>query len=188
MPILLSSSPGPNKSCCFQREPPEGCEKVRFWEETRYARYTSDRIFTAFFPLKCSEKCQLCQRRSLTRCIPTAHVKILLLQSISHLHLQVLTFNDTDLLGSLHTGGWWILFSCLLSANVLQSLCCLWSWWWCTHSLFYWMNQLLFFPRNQISNRFHWVLLRQLFTVVTTYPLPAVSTNSWLSSISFVSD
>ncbi|TNN03875.1 protein FAM117A-like isoform X1 [Takifugu flavidus] len=34
MPILLSSSPGPNKSCCFQREPPEGCEKVRFWEET----------------------------------------------------------------------------------------------------------------------------------------------------------
>uniref|UniRef100_A0A3B5KMU5 Family with sequence similarity 117 member Ab n=1 Tax=Takifugu rubripes TaxID=31033 RepID=A0A3B5KMU5_TAKRU len=36
MPILLSSSPGPNKSCCFQREPPEGCEKVRFWEETRY--------------------------------------------------------------------------------------------------------------------------------------------------------
>ncbi|KAM9336783.1 protein FAM117A-like [Symphorus nematophorus] len=34
LPLLLSSSPGPNKSCCFQREPPEGCEKVRVWEET----------------------------------------------------------------------------------------------------------------------------------------------------------
>lgn len=32
--VLMSSSPGPNKSCCFQREPPEGCEKVRVWEET----------------------------------------------------------------------------------------------------------------------------------------------------------
>ncbi|KAM4716036.1 protein FAM117A-like [Anableps anableps] len=29
----ISSSPGMNKSFCFQREPPEGCEKVRFWEE-----------------------------------------------------------------------------------------------------------------------------------------------------------
>lgn len=36
LPLLISSSPGPNKSCCFQREPPEGCEKVRVWEETRY--------------------------------------------------------------------------------------------------------------------------------------------------------
>ncbi|XP_039990333.1 protein FAM117A-like [Xiphias gladius] len=34
VPLLISSSPGPNKSCCFQREPPEGCEKVRAWEET----------------------------------------------------------------------------------------------------------------------------------------------------------
>ncbi|KAK2820371.1 hypothetical protein Q5P01_023330 [Channa striata] len=34
LPLLISSSPGPNKSCCFQREPPEGCEKVRVWEET----------------------------------------------------------------------------------------------------------------------------------------------------------
>ncbi|XP_074520204.1 protein FAM117A-like [Halichoeres trimaculatus] len=33
MPLLMSSSPGPNKSCCFQREPPEGCEKVKVWEE-----------------------------------------------------------------------------------------------------------------------------------------------------------
>lgn len=32
-PLLMSSSPGPNKSFCFQREPPEGCEKVRVWEE-----------------------------------------------------------------------------------------------------------------------------------------------------------
>lgn len=36
LPLLISSSPGPNKSCCFQREPPEGCEKIRVWEETRY--------------------------------------------------------------------------------------------------------------------------------------------------------
>ncbi|XP_026207839.1 protein FAM117A-like [Anabas testudineus] len=34
LPLLISSSPGPNKSCCFQREPPEGCEKVRVCEET----------------------------------------------------------------------------------------------------------------------------------------------------------
>lgn len=34
LPLLMSTSPGPNKSCCFQREPPEGCEKVRVWEET----------------------------------------------------------------------------------------------------------------------------------------------------------
>ncbi|CAG12647.1 unnamed protein product, partial [Tetraodon nigroviridis] len=34
MQLLLSSSPGPNKSSCFQREPPEGCERVRVWEET----------------------------------------------------------------------------------------------------------------------------------------------------------
>ncbi|CAB1312123.1 unnamed protein product [Coregonus sp. 'balchen'] len=33
-PLLLSSSPRPNKSYCFQREPPEGCEKVRVCEET----------------------------------------------------------------------------------------------------------------------------------------------------------
>lgn len=33
VPLLVSSSPGPNKSCCFQREPPEGCEKVKVWEE-----------------------------------------------------------------------------------------------------------------------------------------------------------
>ncbi|KAM7381716.1 hypothetical protein PAMA_012519 [Pampus argenteus] len=33
LPLLISSSPGPNKSCCFQREPPEGCEKIRVWEE-----------------------------------------------------------------------------------------------------------------------------------------------------------
>lgn len=147
MPILLSSSPGPNKSCCFQREPPEGCEKVRVWEETRYARYTSDRTFTAF---KCCEKCQLCQRHSLTRCIPAAHANILLLRSISHLHFhKVLASNDTDLLGSLHTCGWWTLFSCLLSANFFQSLCCLWPWWGCTHSLFCWMNQLLFFQETR---------------------------------------
>nr|XP_020495082.1 protein FAM117A-like [Labrus bergylta] len=37
LPLLMSSSPGPNKSCCFQREPPEGCEKVRVWEETSHS-------------------------------------------------------------------------------------------------------------------------------------------------------
>ncbi|TMS22633.1 Protein FAM117A [Larimichthys crocea] len=44
LPLLLSSSPGPNKSCCFQREPPEGCEKVRVWEETS----TPDQLKPAF--------------------------------------------------------------------------------------------------------------------------------------------
>ncbi|XP_034049503.1 protein FAM117A-like isoform X2 [Thalassophryne amazonica] len=34
-PLQTASSPRPNKSYCFQREPPEGCEKVRVWEETR---------------------------------------------------------------------------------------------------------------------------------------------------------
>nr|XP_046233709.1 protein FAM117A [Scatophagus argus] len=38
LPLLMSTSPGPNKSCCFQREPPEGCEKVRVWEETSTPR------------------------------------------------------------------------------------------------------------------------------------------------------
>ncbi|XP_033466521.1 protein FAM117A-like [Epinephelus lanceolatus] len=38
LPLPMSSSPGPNKSCCFQREPPEGCEKVRVWEETSTPR------------------------------------------------------------------------------------------------------------------------------------------------------
>ncbi|KAM7370860.1 hypothetical protein PAMP_010374 [Pampus punctatissimus] len=38
LPLLISSSPGPNKSCCFQREPPEGCEKIRVWEETSIPR------------------------------------------------------------------------------------------------------------------------------------------------------
>ncbi|KAG9350057.1 hypothetical protein JZ751_026410 [Albula glossodonta] len=32
-PLELSSSPRPNKSYSFQREPPEGCEKVRVCEE-----------------------------------------------------------------------------------------------------------------------------------------------------------
>ncbi|XP_038154762.1 protein FAM117A-like isoform X1 [Cyprinodon tularosa] len=33
LPPQISTSPGLNKSFCFQREPPEGCEKVRVWEE-----------------------------------------------------------------------------------------------------------------------------------------------------------
>ncbi|XP_036409445.1 protein FAM117A-like [Megalops cyprinoides] len=32
-PLLLSSSPRPNKTYTFQREPPEGCERVRVCEE-----------------------------------------------------------------------------------------------------------------------------------------------------------
>ncbi|MBN3296514.1 F117A protein, partial [Amia calva] len=32
--LLLSSSPRPNKTCSFQREPPEGCERVRVCEES----------------------------------------------------------------------------------------------------------------------------------------------------------
>ncbi|XP_056153753.1 protein FAM117A-like isoform X1 [Lampris incognitus] len=37
-PPVLSSSPRPNKSLCFLREPPEGCEKVRVWEEVSTPR------------------------------------------------------------------------------------------------------------------------------------------------------
>lgn len=39
LPLLISSSPGLNKSFCFQREPPEGCEKVKVWEETSTMSY-----------------------------------------------------------------------------------------------------------------------------------------------------
>lgn len=31
--FLPAYSPRPNKTYAFQREPPEGCEKVRVWEE-----------------------------------------------------------------------------------------------------------------------------------------------------------
>lgn len=31
--FLPSCSPRPNKTYAFQREPPEGCEKVRVWDE-----------------------------------------------------------------------------------------------------------------------------------------------------------
>ncbi|XP_051771110.1 protein FAM117A [Ctenopharyngodon idella] len=31
--LMLSSSPRPNKTYCFQRDPPEGCERVRVCEE-----------------------------------------------------------------------------------------------------------------------------------------------------------
>lgn len=34
LPLLMSSSPGPNNTFCFKRDPPEGCEKVRVSEET----------------------------------------------------------------------------------------------------------------------------------------------------------
>ncbi|XP_066522763.1 protein FAM117A-like [Hoplias malabaricus] len=41
--LLLSCSPRPNKSYCFQREPPEGCERVRVCEEniSLYKDYSS---------------------------------------------------------------------------------------------------------------------------------------------------
>ncbi|XP_063076826.1 protein FAM117A-like [Engraulis encrasicolus] len=39
-PVLLSSSPLPNKSVCFQREPPEGCEKVPVCEEVLSSNVT----------------------------------------------------------------------------------------------------------------------------------------------------
>lgn len=50
LPLLISSSPGPNKSCCFQREPPEGCEKVKVWEEIRYLSYLLN-VFTFYLKL-----------------------------------------------------------------------------------------------------------------------------------------
>ncbi|KAM4623325.1 protein FAM117A-like [Polymixia lowei] len=37
-PALLSSSPRPNNTYCFQREPPEGCERVRVCDESSAAR------------------------------------------------------------------------------------------------------------------------------------------------------
>ncbi|KAK9530407.1 hypothetical protein VZT92_011909 [Zoarces viviparus] len=47
LPLLMSSSPGPNKSCCFQREPPEGCEKIRVWEETSTPRQHKPALFSS---------------------------------------------------------------------------------------------------------------------------------------------
>ncbi|XP_022599284.1 protein FAM117A-like [Seriola dumerili] len=47
LPLLISSSPGPNKSCCFQREPPEGCEKVRVWEETSTPRQSKPALISS---------------------------------------------------------------------------------------------------------------------------------------------
>ena len=32
----FASSPKPNNSYMFKREPPEGCEKIKAFEETRY--------------------------------------------------------------------------------------------------------------------------------------------------------
>ncbi|CAN9509223.1 unnamed protein product [Ophioblennius macclurei] len=34
-PSELNSSPEPNTSCCFHRDPPEGCEKVTAWEDVK---------------------------------------------------------------------------------------------------------------------------------------------------------
>ncbi|XP_074475317.1 protein FAM117A-like isoform X2 [Sebastes fasciatus] len=50
LPMLMSSSPGPNKSCCFQREPPEGCEKVRVWEETSTPRQPKPALIISSCP------------------------------------------------------------------------------------------------------------------------------------------
>ncbi|XP_037611775.1 protein FAM117A-like [Sebastes umbrosus] len=50
LPLLMSSSPGPNKSCCFQREPPEGCEKVRVWEETSTPRQPKPALIISSCP------------------------------------------------------------------------------------------------------------------------------------------
>lgn len=47
LPLLISSSPGLNKSFCFQREPPEGCEKVRVWEETSTMDYLKPAVIAS---------------------------------------------------------------------------------------------------------------------------------------------
>ncbi|XP_013869400.1 glucocorticoid-induced transcript 1 protein [Austrofundulus limnaeus] len=47
LPPLISSSPGLNKSCCFQREPPEGCEKVRVWEELSTPRQEKQTLISS---------------------------------------------------------------------------------------------------------------------------------------------
>lgn len=35
----FASSPKPNNSYMFKREPPEGCEKIKAFEEMRYAPF-----------------------------------------------------------------------------------------------------------------------------------------------------
>lgn len=47
LPLLISSSPGLNKSFSFQREPPEGCEKVRVWEETSTVDYLKPAVIAS---------------------------------------------------------------------------------------------------------------------------------------------
>lgn len=47
LPLLISSSPGLNKSFCFQREPPEGCEKVRVWEEMSTMDYPKPAVIAS---------------------------------------------------------------------------------------------------------------------------------------------
>eukprot|EP00063_Salmo_salar_P039274 XP_014014109.1 PREDICTED: protein FAM117A-like isoform X2 [Salmo salar] len=49
-PLLLSSSPRPNKSYCFQREPPEGCEKVRVCEETSFPHLAQSSLLLSSCP------------------------------------------------------------------------------------------------------------------------------------------
>ncbi|CDQ59300.1 unnamed protein product [Oncorhynchus mykiss] len=49
-PLLLSSSPRPNKSYCFQREPPEGCEKVRVCEETSFPHLAQSSLLFSSCP------------------------------------------------------------------------------------------------------------------------------------------
>ncbi len=89
LPLLMSSSPGPNKSCCFQREPPEGCEKVRVWEETRYVCDASDQKLMGLLPSVCSE---LHQQRSSALMSFSKHFACLALHSNSIVRLMMYSF------------------------------------------------------------------------------------------------
>ncbi|XP_019902530.1 protein FAM117A isoform X2 [Esox lucius] len=51
-PLLISSSPRPNKSYCFQREPPEGCEKIRVCEEASIPRQAKSSLSSCPDPNK----------------------------------------------------------------------------------------------------------------------------------------
>ncbi|XP_041939365.1 protein FAM117A-like [Alosa sapidissima] len=67
---IFSSSPRPNKSVCFQREPPEGCEKVPVCEEVMFSVKSQSRA------LPCCpdpDKVNFTPRRGSTFCPVSLH-------------------------------------------------------------------------------------------------------------------
>lgn len=114
MHLLLSSSPGPNKSSCFQREPPEGCEKVRVWEETRCVcvcvRCTC--MLAAFLPITCLRWCGLKRYTFSAVRHFELHTSIFLRMG-SRAKRKGSTPEEFIRVGFTGTGGWWISFRAL---------------------------------------------------------------------------